>query len=108
MKEVKNIIDKIEENKEIKEVIFKKGFVELPFLYTENDGKIFEGRIDKVIVEGEKGKIYDYKLKVKESDIFDYKRQLSIYEKAVKKIFNVKKVEKFIVSLEEGKIYKVW
>ena len=107
MKEVKNIIDKIEENKEIKEVIFKKGFVELPFLYTENDGKIFEGRIDKVIVEGEKGKIYDYKLRVRESDMFDYKRQLSIYEEAVKKIFNVEKVEKFIVSLEEGKIYKV-
>ena len=107
MKEVENIIDKIEENKEIKEVISKKGFVELPFLYTENDGKIFEGRIDKVIVEGKKGKIYDYKLKVKENDMFDYKRQLSIYEKAVKKIFNVKEIEKFIISLEEGKIYKV-
>jgi len=106
MKEVENIIDKIEENKEIKEVILKKGFVELPFVYTENDGKIFEGRIDKVIIEGEKGKIYDYKLRVRESDIFNYKRQLSIYKEAVKRIFNVESVEKFIISLEEGKIYK--
>jgi len=106
MEEVENIIDKIEKNKEIKETILKKGFAELPFVYPEDNGKIFEGRIDKVIIEGEKGKIYDYKLRVRESDIFNYKRQLSIYEKAVKKIFNIEKVEKFIVSLEEGKIYR--
>ncbi len=107
MKEVENIIDRIEENKEIKEIILKKGFVELPFVYPEDNGKIFEGRIDKVIVEGEKGKIYDYKLNVRETDMSNYLKQLSIYEKAVKNIFNVEKVEKFIISLEEGKIYKV-
>lgn len=104
IEKLESIFDKIE-NSEIKNIIkTENGYSEVPFVYTHK-GKVIEGRIDRIIIEENTGKIYDYKLSVKNPAL--YKTQLQIYENAVKKIFNVGKIEKFLISLSEGKIYKV-
>jgi len=102
------IFDNIEKNKEIEEVI-KVGVSEnvkseFPFI-CEIDGKIYEGVIDKILINKDKAKIYDFKVFLKDEE--EYKGQLNIYRNAVKKIFNVREVECYLVDLNRSKIIRI-
>ncbi|MGB9677948.1 MAG: hypothetical protein ACPLZ9_04945, partial [Candidatus Ratteibacteria bacterium] len=66
--------------------------------------EIYEGIIDKIFIEKEKIKIYEFKTYF--PFFKNYKKQLEIYKTAVRKIFNVENVECFIVNLSEAKIIK--
>lgn len=89
----------------IKEIISpsENSYVELPFIVKIN-GKIYRGFIDRIIQKGKSAFIYDYKTGFEKEE---YRKQMEIYEKAVREILEVEDVQKFLVFLHEGKIVKL-
>jgi len=86
-------------------------FSELPFIFEAKE-TVYTGRIDRVIKEGETYRVYDYKtFPVKEEEIGyllrEYSFQMSLYKKAVMRIFNTEKVRSFIVFTHRGEIKEV-
>jgi ATP-dependent exoDNAse (exonuclease V) beta subunit len=89
----------------------KESFAELPFICETGDA-VFNGRIDRVIKKSGTYNIYDYKtFPVKEQDIDyfvkEYAFQLTIYKKAVTKLFNAMDVKTFIVFTHTGEVKEV-
>lgn len=107
-KEILKIFNRIKENNEIKNIIkervSEKVKSEFPFIY-EIDGKIYEGVIDKMFIEKNKVKIYEFKTYFKSID--EYKEQLEIYKNAVRKIFNINNIECYIINLDKCEIINV-
>ena len=81
-------------------------YSEIQFLIEDN-GQIIEGTIDRVIIDGQTGRIYDIKTRktseIKKEDI----HQLKIYSKGIKGIFGCIKIETFIIFTFEGIIKTV-
>ncbi len=108
IQEILKIFEKIKENKEIERVINEKVSdkvkSEFPFIY-EIEDKIYEGVIDKIFIEKDKIKIYEFKTYLKSID--EYRKQLEIYKNGVRKIFNKKMIECYIINLAKGEIIKL-
>ncbi|MCM8767673.1 MAG: UvrD-helicase domain-containing protein [Candidatus Omnitrophica bacterium] len=106
-KRIFEIFKNLQKNKEIVEIIKEKvsDYVksEYPFV-CEINGKIYEGVIDKIFIEKDKIKIYEFKVFLSLSK--DYKEQLEIYKTAAKKIFKIENIEYFIIDLNDAKIIK--
>jgi ATP-dependent exoDNAse (exonuclease V) beta subunit len=86
-------------------------FSELPFVL-DADEAIYAGRIDRVIIDSNIYKVYDYKtFPVKEDEIAyllrGYSSQLDIYKRAVKELFQPKGVKSYIVFTHMGEIREV-
>ncbi len=84
---------------------------ELPFVYEAADA-VYTGRIDRIIKENGRYKVYDYKtfpVTQKETGYLlrEYAFQLDIYRKAVKKLFNTNDVKTFIIFTHIGEIKEV-
>lgn len=81
-------------------------YSELQFLI-EDDGKIIEGAIDRIIIDGEKCRIYDIKTRkrpeIESEDII----QLGIYKKAIFSIFGCRKIKAFIIFTFKGIIKEI-
>jgi ATP-dependent helicase/nuclease subunit A len=98
----------------LKEIILpcEGGYAELPFLLVADD-VIYQGRIDRVIVQNEKVSVYDYKTyRVEREEIpqlldFYYRTQMSIYLQAVSSLFPGKRVEGYLVFTALGEIFPV-
>ncbi|MCM8803672.1 MAG: ATP-dependent helicase [Candidatus Omnitrophica bacterium] len=107
-KEIFRIFNKIKENKKIeniiKERVSEKVKSEYPFIY-EMNGKIYEGVIDKMFIERDKIKIYEFKVYFKSME--EYKKQMEIYKNGVKRIFNIDNIECFIVNLDKCEIISI-
>lgn len=105
---LENIYEKIEANKEIKNIVLKnisgKTFSELPFIVKKH-GRVYEGFIDRVIIDSEGVSIYDYK--TDRVELSSCKKQMDIYEAAVQSIFKSGNIKKLIIFLKEGRIYKL-
>ena len=103
-----NICELIDKVPELKKIIEKRddGFSETPFI-VKKEGKIYTGFIDRIILDGEEScNIYDYKTETGDTDKF--KQQMDIYEEAALKIFpQRKRVKRYIVSLQNGKIQEI-
>jgi len=101
------IFNNIRKNKEIEKIITErisdKVKSEYPFI-CEINGETYEGVIDKIFIEKEKVKIYEFKVYLTNPE--NYKKQLEIYSSAVKKILNPEKIECFIINLSKGEIIK--
>ncbi|MFN4226558.1 MAG: UvrD-helicase domain-containing protein [Candidatus Ratteibacteria bacterium] len=101
------IFENLQKNKEIVEIIKEKVSEnvksEYPFI-CEINGKIYEGVIDKIFIEKDKIKIYEFKTFLSSSK--NYREQLEIYKTAVKKIFKIDDVECFIIDFKEAKMIK--
>jgi len=90
----------------------ENSFTELPFiLEVAHKGKdvIYTGRIDRVIIKDGIYNIYDYKtfpVNKQEIDYLlkEYSFQLDIYRKAVKRLFNAKSINSFIVFTHIGEV----
>ncbi len=86
-------------------------YAELSFVYEEDD-VVYRGRIDRLVPCGGGYRIYDYKtFPVKESDIRyflnTYTPQLSLYSKAVMKLFRTQEVQSYIVFTHTGDVREV-
>ncbi|MCM8817896.1 MAG: hypothetical protein NC915_00185, partial [Candidatus Omnitrophica bacterium] len=102
-----SLFEQIQKNEEIKKIIespvSEKVKIEYPFI-CEIDGVVYEGVIDKMFIEKEKIRIYEFKTYLE--NLEDYKKQLEIYKNGVEKIFK-NKVECYIVNLSKCKIIKI-
>ncbi|MCX8014379.1 MAG: PD-(D/E)XK nuclease family protein, partial [candidate division WOR-3 bacterium] len=83
-------------------------YAELPFVLKENK-IIYSGRIDRIIIKDNIINIYDYKtFPVSEAEIREliqkYLPQLTIYQKAVSKIFGNPNTKSYLVFTRLGKI----
>jgi ATP-dependent exoDNAse (exonuclease V) beta subunit len=86
-------------------------FSELPFVL-DADEAIYAGRIDRVVIDNNIYKVYDYKtFPVQEDEIAyllrGYSSQLDIYKRAVKEFFQPKGVKSYIVFTHRGEIREV-
>jgi len=106
--EILKIFGNIKKSKEVEKIITEKVSdkvkIELPFMY-ESEGKIYEGIIDKIFIEKDKVKIYEFKTYLK--NIEDYKEQIRIYRKGAQKIFNTQNVECYLVNLSKAQIISI-
>ena len=102
------LYEKIISNEEIRDIIEKniegRTFTELPFI-VEKDGKIYEGFIDRILLQDGCPYIYDYKTET--SEVSRYKQQMDIYAEATRQIFKTDRVKRFIVFLSEGSICEI-
>lgn len=96
------------EKVEIREIILPcdNAYSELQFI-AELNSECFYGVVDRVIIEGDVCKIYDFKTRrnkqIQESDI----EQLRIYRQGISRIFNCKTFKAFIVFTFWGIIKEV-
>lgn len=108
IEEILEIFEKIEKNEDIKKIIEEKESenvkCEYPFI-GEIDGKIYEGVVDKFFISDKNGKIYEFKIQVREFE--EYKIQVRIYSKILKEIFKLEKIDGYIIDLSRCKIIKV-
>ncbi|UCF86629.1 MAG: UvrD-helicase domain-containing protein [Nitrospiraceae bacterium] len=95
------------------DVIMPRGnaFSELPFIL-DADETIYTGRIDRVIIENNIYKVYDYKtFPVQDDEIAyllrGYTSQLDIYKQAVKELFQPEGVKSYIVFTHRGEIREI-
>ncbi len=96
-----------------KEIILPRdnAFAELPFIL-EHENVIYTGRIDRIVIDGNTCRIYDYKtFPAGEKELpyllRQYSAQLDIYKKAAGRLFNTKHVKSFIVFTHRGEIHEV-
>jgi ATP-dependent helicase/nuclease subunit A len=81
----------------------RNSFAELPVMYRDGGGTIHTGRIDRVIVNDDEVRIYDYKtFAVNRKELPDLVRayhqgQLKYYGEAMRKLYPGKKVSTFLV-----------
>ncbi len=92
--------------------VFKQqpnAYSELPVLFRKGDD-IVSGVIDRVIVDGNRGYVIDYKSVRVESEgaleawIGHYRPQVRIYCEAVKDIFGLERVEGFLLFLDSARL----
>lgn len=104
-KKIMRIFEIIERDEKLRYIILPKEgreeYAEFPFI-TGRENKIYEGVIDRMIVEDDTVKIYDYKIYGENTELF--KEQMDIYETGIRGIFKGKKIEKYIISLKTGKV----
>ena len=87
--------------------INKMGGIELN---SDSDSVMIQGIVDFVALKGDKIIIIDYKTNNYNNEmkfIETYKKQLSIYESAMKNYFNIKKSESYIYSFKLRKFIKM-
>ena len=89
----------------------EKSYAELPFVLKSN-GKVYSGRIDRIIKDNNSYKIYDYKtfpVQDKEIEYYleCYALQLNVYKEAVRTLFNTQDVSAFIIFTYTGDIKEV-
>jgi ATP-dependent helicase/nuclease subunit A len=89
----------------------ENSFSELPFVL-DADEAIYTGRIDRVVIDNNIYKVYDYKtFPVQEDEIAyllrGYSSQLNIYARAVKELFQPKEVKSYIVFTHRGEIREI-
>ncbi len=89
----------------------ENAFTELPFIL-EHEGTVYTGRIDRIIMDGDTCRIYDYKtFPAGEEELpyllRQYAAQLDIYRKAAARLFTAKHVKTFIVFTHTGEIHEV-
>ncbi len=96
-----------------REVIMPRenAFTELPFIL-EHGGTVYTGRIDRIIMDGDTCRIYDYKTfpaagKELPYLLGRYAAQLDIYKKAAARLFGSRHVKSFIVFTHTGEIHEV-
>ncbi|MEO0131991.1 MAG: UvrD-helicase domain-containing protein [candidate division WOR-3 bacterium] len=105
------------ETSEILEIIMppktneQKAFCELPFIFTKN-GTIYSGRVDRVIIDQSGAFVYDYKtFPVTDKEIpaliNSYRKQIKLYEGAIREIFSVATTRGFLIFTAIGKIREV-
>ncbi len=86
-----------------------KAYAELPFVM-ELGGKVFSGRIDRVVIRDRVARVYDYKCFPVRPDeeqglVQQYAHQMSRYSSAVEELFGLK-VEAFLVLTNEGRMLR--
>jgi ATP-dependent helicase/nuclease subunit A len=93
---MQKVFMRLENARHLREVILpsENAFAELPFIL-QKDGKVYKGRIDRIIIKGSTAYIYDYKtFPVRDREISDlmekYRFQMKIYGEAVNKLFSLK------------------
>jgi len=104
--------DAVEKNSKIQKIAKKRepgrAYSELPFIVEMEAEKIYTGFIDRVILDDDNTccSIYDYKLEGNKPEL--YRRQMDIYEKAVRNIFpGNPAVRRFIIFLLNGTIKEI-
>ena len=88
-----------------------KSYAELPFVL-KTEGKVYSGRIDRIIKDNNSYKIYDYKtfpVQDKEIEYYleGYALQLNVYKEAVRTLFNTQDVSAFIIFTYTGDVNEV-
>ncbi len=89
----------------------KEAYAELPFVL-KTEGKVYSGKIDRIIRDNNSYKIYDYKtFPVQDKEIKYYLKcyalQLNVYKEAVRTLFNAQDVSAFIIFTFTGDIKEV-
>jgi ATP-dependent exoDNAse (exonuclease V) beta subunit len=89
----------------------EKSYAELPFVL-KTEGKVYSGRIDRIIKDNNSYKIYDYKtfpVQDKEIEYYleGYALQLNVYKEAVRTLFNTQDVSAFIIFTYTGDVNEV-
>lgn len=86
-------------------------YCELPFVHEARPGRIYSGRMDRVIVTDSEVQVYDYKsFPAPESEIVanieKYRQQLNVYTEAAARIFGMR-ARGYLVFTHEQKIIEV-
>lgn len=113
MKEIiKKDLDNLKRSGLLDEIIMPRdnSYTELPFVLQRND-KIYKGRIDRIIIDGNLAHIYDYKTyPVSEKEFPELKNkyafQLQLYREATERLFSLK-TEAFLFFTHEQKIERL-
>jgi ATP-dependent helicase/nuclease subunit A len=110
--EAEEILSNLLSKPQVKELLsagFGKYF-ELPLLIRNKD-EIIYGFADLVIVEGEKARVIDFKTGIsnvpEELCATSYRPQLEAYAEAVREVFGIPFVEKYLLIAETGKLLSV-
>jgi ATP-dependent exoDNAse (exonuclease V) beta subunit len=115
IREIENVLmgvyENIEKNPQLAEVVKERpegsAFSELPFIIEAEKDRVYAGAVDRIILEGKDAcRIYDYKLEGGHPQ--RHKQQMSLYEKAARKIFPGRPVvKKFVVFLKSGTLHEI-
>ncbi|MCK4911761.1 MAG: hypothetical protein KAR83_08955, partial [Thermodesulfovibrionales bacterium] len=105
-------MEKLDESGILADVVLPqpgKAYAELPFVM-DVGGKVYGGRIDRVVIRDRIARVYDYKCFPVRPDeeqglIEQYAHQMSRYSSAVEELFGLK-VEAFLVLTSEGRIVR--
>jgi len=114
VEEASKHIKKLKSSRIIESIVLREGQggYEIPFILIK-EGKAYSGRIDRVIVEGEKVIVYDYKTSsfASESEIEELIKnslhQISIYCEAAREIYMKEQAEGYLILTERGEVRRV-
>lgn len=109
---IKKDLDNLKNSGLLDEIILPRdnSYMELPFIL-QRDDKIYKGRIDRIIIDGNIAHIYDYKTyPVSEKEVTylktKYAFQLQLYREAVERIFSLR-TEAYLFFTHEQNIERL-
>lgn len=109
---IRNDLNKMKESGLLDEIVLPRdnSFAELPFILHKGN-TIYKGRIDRIIIDGDVARIYDYKTyPVTEGELPElkdkYSFQLQLYREAVERIFSIK-AEAYLFFTHELRIERI-